>query len=45
VQNPRQIVGEPLHPQAMQIDPSAFRSEMPAPVTVSSTLVARIEVA
>jgi hypothetical protein len=31
VGNPRQVVRKSLHPQAMQIDPDAFRSEMPAP--------------
>jgi hypothetical protein len=29
--NPRKIVEEPLHPDAMEIDPDEFRGEVPAP--------------
>jgi hypothetical protein len=36
----RQIVGEPLQPQAMQLDPGE-----PRPVTVISALVPRIAMA
>jgi len=31
VQSPRHVLGQPLHPQAMQIDARAFSREMPAP--------------
>src|ERR1700720_848212 len=31
VRNPRQIVGEPLHPQAMEVDAGKFCGELSAP--------------
>src|SRR5947208_752520 len=31
VQNPRQVLAMPLHPQPMQVDTDEFRGELPAP--------------
>ena len=45
VRNTWQVVGKPLHPQAMQLDPDEFASKWPRPMTVISALVPRIDAA